>query len=64
MKIGLRLVVFLWAAFPSHAAANGGGGEADVLFHAIMSVPISVWLLLGCLFIAVLVGIIFLQWKK
>lgn len=64
MKIGLRLVVFLWAVSPSRAAANGGVGEADALFHAMMSVPFGVWLLLGCLFIAVLVGIIFLQWKK
>lgn len=62
--LSLSLVAFFWAVFPSSVAANGDGGEADVLFHAIMSVPLGVWLLLGLLFLVLLAGIIFLQGKK
>ncbi len=64
MKIVLGLFVFPLVVFPSRVAAHGVEGEADVLFHAMMSVPFSIWLLLGLVFILLLAGIIFLQWKK
>jgi hypothetical protein len=61
---GLFLIAFLLVVFPSWAIANGEGGEADVFFHAMMSIPFDVWLFLGLAFVALLGGIIFLQWKK